>query len=347
MAKKFLTPIDLVGNELQNARIQNLATPPSNPGSGAPYFDTALGTLRFWNGGEWVSTDARQAPLNSISPTRITNFNSVVVSFRLDQFAVPTAAINFNNQKLTNVPVPSGPGEAAEYSWVIGQVQSAASGISSKAPVKAVATTNVVTLAGTQIVDTVAVALDDRVLLTAQTAAYQNGVWIVKAGAWVRPTTSDNMAELTPGATWLAIGGSNAGSLYRMATTGTITVGTTPISIVQFSSGQSYTAGNGLTGTSTFSVLTVAGGGITAGPSGVQVDATVVRKFALPIGDGSATSFVIPHGLATRDVTVRIYMAAAPGTEVEAQVDHTDANSVTILFASAPAVNAYRVVVQG
>ena len=54
MARKFLTPIDLNKLELQNAKIQNLATPPSSPAVGQIYFDTADHVLKTWNGTAWI-----------------------------------------------------------------------------------------------------------------------------------------------------------------------------------------------------------------------------------------------------------------------------------------------------
>lgn len=59
------------------------------------------------------------------------------------------------------------------------------------------------------------------------------------------------------------------------------------------------------------------------------------------IGDGVATSFVVAHNLGIQDVAVLVRAAGAPYGEVDAEVEHTDVNSVTIRFAAPPALNAY------
>lgn len=73
----------------------------------------------------------------------------------------------------------------------------------------------------------------------------------------------------------------------------------------------------------------------------------IARKFAVNIGDGSALSITVTHNLGTKDVTVQIFENSADYNQIEADVQHTTIDTITVKFAEAPAVNEYRVVVVG
>lgn len=74
--------------------------------------------------------------------------------------------------------------------------------------------------------------------------------------------------------------------------------------------------------------------------------AGAVRKFAVTVGDGTATSIVINHALGSADV-VETVKRVSDGAKVMVGVTYTDANNLTLTFSSPPAANSIRVVVTG
>lgn len=96
------------------------------------------------------------------------------------------------------------------------------------------ATTANITLSGLQTVDGVSLAVDNRVLVKNQNIASQNGIYLVKSGAWIRDYGAGNSLELTPNLFVIVEKGiANADSGWMLITDGPITVGTTGLTFKQ------------------------------------------------------------------------------------------------------------------
>lgn len=65
---KFLTNLNLLQNELQNARIQNLATAPANPVKGQIYFHSNENKLYVFDGTVWIALDNTTIVNRSTAP---------------------------------------------------------------------------------------------------------------------------------------------------------------------------------------------------------------------------------------------------------------------------------------
>jgi hypothetical protein len=424
MARKFLTPIDLTKNELQNAVIQNLAADPSTPVAGQVYYNTVANEMRIYNGVSFeaiglngVTADAAelnildgatltttelnyvdgvtsgiQGQLNLKAPLASPTFTGTVsldtgvslvfegatanafettlsvvdptadnaialpnasgtaalVENKLHDFALATASVDLNNQKITNLTDPTNAQDAANKRYV----DAAVVGIDWKASVRA-ATTAAVTLATAfengDTLDGVTLATGNRILVKDQANGTENGIYVVNAtGAPTRATDADTAAEITASfAVFVEEGTVNADSGYTLTNNGTVTIGTTALVFTQFTGLGQITAGNGLTKTAN-TLDVVAGLGIVSNANDVAIDtAVVVRKYAVAIGDGSATSITVTHNLNTRDVTVGVYSSASTYDEVMCDVQHSTVNTVTLLFSVAPTAGQYRAVVHG
>jgi len=165
-------------------------------------------------------------------------------------------------------------------------VDAVAQGLDIKASVVASTTANI-TLSGTQTVDTIALAVGDRCLVKNQTAAADNGIYVVAAGAWARSTDMNTWSQV-PGAFTFIETGSTLGDTGWVCTSNAGgTIGVTAINWTQFTGGASYSAGTGLTlAGSVFSLTSP----VAINLGGTAGTATPTAG-AVPYGTGTAYAF--------------------------------------------------------
>jgi hypothetical protein len=256
--------------------------------------------------------------------------------------------------KLTGLGDPTTAQDAATKFYV----DAVASGLDVKASAR-VATTAVlpaVTASGTGVgktltanavgvltVDSVATVLNDRILVKNQVAGADNGLYKVTtegtagvAFVLTRAIDADQNAEVTAGMfTFVTEGTANADTGWVLSTNDPITVDTTSLSFVQFSSAGVITAGAGLLQTgSVFDVVIASGsGGLTANANDISVNYATTAQLADAdaAAEAAGTSETLARGdhkhlVSTGSPTVTVKSeATAAATGTAATLLRTDA----------------------
>lgn len=299
-----------------------------------------------------------------------------------NEFKAPNG-IDFMSQKGVNVADGSNPGDAVNKS----QLDSAVNGLSWKTSVRAATTANgtlATAYANGQSIDGVTLVTGDRILIKDQSSGAENGIYVVAAsGAPARASDADTATKVKNMTVMVNEGTANAGKAFTQTVDTAITLGTTALAFANVGGGVTYLAGNGLTGSTTFSVL-ANGTGINVSGSGIRLDDTVAGAGLVPTSAGSGllkvgqgtgivvnsddvsidTSTVtrkyttitgavtggspvtITHNLGNKYVMCQVFIEST-GEGVLIPPFLVDANSLTLTFNVSQSSGYYRVVVQG
>jgi hypothetical protein len=376
----FLYPVDLAKNELKNARLQNLASAPSSPVAGQLYFDTTLGRLRWYSGSAWVDAQGDEIEFGPViettefgldpfdgDSTTVAHANhehgtpahdgAAHATIALSDLNPPSGDLDLVDSKIINLGDPTGDGDAANKGYVDTAVDTARSGLDFKESVR-VATTGPISIAqAPATIDGVTLDVGDRVLVKDQAAAVENGIRVFNGEDVAMPRAADanSDAEVTPGMIVAVEAGTHAETVWVLANNGPITLDSTGLYFTWYRPPDQVTVsaplertGNTIALTGTVPIANGGTGATTAEDAranlGIDEGGSAAEGYAADIGDGSATAIVVTHNLGTRDLVPALRATASPWNFVDAEVEATSTNTVTVRFGTAPASGAYRLI---
>lgn len=243
--------------------------------------------------------------------------------------------INANGQLVSNVASPQAAMDAATK----GYVDSVAQGLNVKQAVLAMNATNLTSLSGTQTIDGYAAQIGDRILLTAQTNAIQNGIWVVQSGTWVRPADFAAGSHAATSFCFVEQGNTYADNGFTVSTDApNDVVDTNTLAWTQFTGAGEVIAGSGLTKSgNTLAVLLASSCGLQFtsgaldtylnGTGGLTKNSSGLAVLLQNAGTGTATIASTATGLGVLGVPSLFTVA---GSATTANVSATNLNTLTM-----------------
>lgn len=367
MAKKFLTNLDLVKNQILNVAVHNNAGPIANPVSGQIYFDTTPSVLRMfmWDGSQWVDMSGDiQDVIGGSGLTATTSANGDVITLdinvdnatiEIDNDIVRVKDLGITTGKLANSAVTTVKINANAVTLdkiaqianlrVLGNLSGATANVAEVTVITDLANASTTTLATSTAIKTY---IDTNI----GGLGNLEGGW--DASSSIFPIGSSPVA------------GTKAGDYWYVTTAGTtagITFNVGDVIIAKINAASTSLATDWIQlevnrDQATESVLGLAEIATQAETNTGTDDQRIVTPlklktlldnrtggYAANVGDTTNTSFALTHNLGTRDVIVSIYDNTTY-EEVITDVVLTSTSVVTVNFAVAPATNAYRVVIK-
>ncbi|MCA2992059.1 hypothetical protein [Gemmatimonas sp.] len=255
--------------------------------------------------------------------------------------------LDFNSAaRVLNLPDPT----LAQHAATKAYVDSAVEGLAWKDSARVATQANINLASPGATIDGVTMATSDRVLVRSQTTTSENGIYIWNGAAtpMTRALDANTAAELEQAVVTVEEGTSAAATFRQTAINFTlgsgavswVSFGTSAPAATETTAGIAEIATQAETDTGTDDTRFVT-------PLKLATYAGRLRRVSQTIGDGSATQYTITHNLNTRDVHVQVFRTSGAFDEVLVDKEATTVNSVTIRFAAAPALNAFRAVILG
>ena len=303
----------------QGGTLAQFASTTSSQLAGVISDETGSGSLVFANSPTLVTPVLGAATATSITATS-GNLTIAAASGNNSVNITPTGTgtVDVGSKRITSVAEPTQATDAATKNYV----DAVKTGLDPKDSVRIATTANLaatysngtsgvgatLTNSGTQAaftIDSIVGVQGDRVLVKDQSTASQNGIYtITTVGTvstnWVltRAVDADQNAEVTPGAfTFVEEGTVNGNNGYVCTNTGSITIGTTGITWVQFSGAGQVIAGDGLTKTGNTLNAVGTSNRITISTDAIDIASTYVGQTSITtlgtIGTGTWNGSVI------------------------------------------------------
>lgn len=247
--------------------------------------------------------------------------------------------------RLTNLAAAVAAGQPVTYE----QFNAALAGLAWKDNARVAAQVDTTIAAPGAAIDGITLSINDRVLLKAQTAVAENGIYIWNGAATplTRAVDAAVFADLESAVATIDEG-TDAGATYRQTQVNGV-IDTNDVIWTDFGTA-SPSASESTPGIAEIATQAETDAGTDDArfvtPLKLATYTGRAKRYSATIGDASATSIAVTHNLGTEDVQVYIREVGGSKRQVLAEVQHTSANSVTVLFDAAPALNSMRVTVQ-
>ena len=353
---KQLSPFDLAKNELQNARIQNLAVAPGSPVAGQIYFDTSFNQFGYYNGTSWVYLSA--SVINGVTKaTNASAANALQVSNAADKtikdFISAGGIVKVDANGIVTIAILG-------VDYLTLSSVGVLTGKSIDAATNTISNINIANFAtGVIDTDTAMTANSDAKIPTqkaVKTFVAQAVSGVSKPMGGIDCSTNPNYPAANFGdfyrVTIAGLIGGTSGSpvqigdqihCYVTGVAGSQTTIGANWTIVQANVDQATTSTIGLVALAT-PTEALAQTNTTKAVTPAAL-ANFTRKAIATIGDGATSVITVTDNLGTIDKVVHIRDAV---TNAKVMVDVvTNVNTTVFTFASPPALNSYKVVIVG